>query len=340
MAQQDNRQQKPAPRDEKAVVAIVTQAQQEFSVIAQSDKLVEWSREAAFARQMILNDEYLYKATPQSVVNAIVNIANVGLTLSPVQQFCALIARWDKKAGVNVASLMVMYKGLLKLATDVGLDACMVENVYEKDDFRFWVDDDGEHISYEKNFRAAQDTETNPYIGTFVRAKFKHYAGTFIEWVPVDEMIKIREASDAYDPEKPWCVWIKWAGEQRKKSALKRASKRWPKTTSKEWERLDKAVAIDNEVEGAKLKRAREREEATDAETTEHKKITPEQVAEIVSLCRESGVSPYRLGMAYQVKSDNDGKGLEELTTDKYEEVVERLKTAAAEKKQRDGKKD
>lgn len=339
MAQQDNRQQQQrvARRDEKAVGAIVLRAQEDFGVISSSDKLVEWAREAAYARQIILNDEYLSQANDQSLVNAVVNIANVGLTLAPVHQFCALIARWDKKLGGYVASLMVMYKGLMKLATDIGLDDLTIENVYEKDDFDFWTDDDGNHVKYRNNVRERKDTEANRYIGTFVRAKFKAYSGVFTEFVTVEDMDLIRAQSDAYDPNKPHCVWIKWAGEQRKKSALKRAQKRWPKTTSKEWERFEKAIAIDNEVEGAKLKARENRENAQEGEVVEKKNITSEQALQILDLCRASGVSPFRLAQAYKVKADNDGKGLDQLTTDVFEEIVERLQTAAGERAAREG---
>ncbi len=326
-----------AKRNESQVTAIVQQAQKEFSVISASDKLVEWAREAAYARQLIVADQYLVQAEERTIVNAVVNIANVGLTLNPIHRFCTLIARWDKKAGIYVASLMVEYRGLLKLATDVGLDALIVENVYEKDDFEYWVDDDGEHISYKKAAKVPQNTEDNPYVGTFVRAKFKSYSGVFIEFVNAEDMSLIRDQSDAYDPSKPDCVWIKWAGEQCRKSALKRAQKRWPKTSSKEWERFEKAIAIDNEIEGAKLRKARE--DATEADYTEVKYVTKEQAAEILQLCRASGVSPYRIGLAYQVQAKEDGTGLEQIKAESYDEIVERLKTATEERKTRDAKK-
>lgn len=331
----DGRQrQQPAKRDEKAVSKIVLQAQKEFSVIAASDKLLDWAKEAGFAQQMIAKNYKLATADEQSIVNAVVNVASVGLSLNPVTGFAIIVPRWSKQLGNNEASLMIPYKGLLKLATDVGLDDFTCENVYSQDTFRYWVDDDGAHVHYEKNHMVRQDTEDNYYVLTFVRAKFKSYAGVFIEVVPEDEMVKIRAMSDGYDEKDPGCVWIKWAGEQRKKAALKRGQKRWPKTSSKEWERLEKAIAIDNEVEGAKLREREKQAEAEDGEIIE--KVTAEQLAEIVRLCHESGVSPYRLGMAYKIKADNTGKGLEALNTDQYAEIIERLKAAAEEKHKRD----
>ncbi len=328
---------KPEARTEQQISTIVLRAQNDFTTLAAEDKSLIWLKEAGFAKQMIAKSYKLASADEQSLVDAVTNVASVGLSLNPVEGFAIIVPRWDKHAGKNFASLMIPYKGLLKLATDVGLDEFVVENVYAMDTFRMWADDDGPHVHYECNFsfRKQKDTADNPYIGTFVRAKFKEYAGTFIEFVDDDEMIKIRAQSDGYDPNEPGCVWIKWAGEQRKKAALKRAQKRWPKTSSKAWQRLNTAIAIDNQFEGARM-REKEREDATEGEIIE--KITPEQVTKIVALCYESGVSPYRLGLAYKLKADNAGKGLEDLTSDKFDEVIERLNNALKEKKAREEK--
>src|SRR4051812_28850001 len=65
---------------------VIAKAEPKFTEIAALDgNLVTFKREAMFAHQIITAGEYLQKCTPDSIFNAIVNVASVGLSLSPAE---------------------------------------------------------------------------------------------------------------------------------------------------------------------------------------------------------------------------------------------------------------
>lgn len=80
----------------------------------------DFQREASFAIQHISNNELLQKSSKASLLKAVLNVAQTGLTLNPVRKFAWLVPRWNNKKKEYEACLEPSYVGLCKLITDTG----------------------------------------------------------------------------------------------------------------------------------------------------------------------------------------------------------------------------
>ena len=78
-------------------------------------------REASFALQIINRDTNLQSCTQASLLSAILNVANIGLTLNPAANECCIVARWNSKLRAKEAVLEPMYQGLARLAMREGV---------------------------------------------------------------------------------------------------------------------------------------------------------------------------------------------------------------------------
>lgn len=73
--------------------------------------------ESLFAMQLLTKTDYAMKVAnenPQSVRNAMFNVASTGLTLNPANAYAYLVPR------DGAIMLDISYKGLIKIATDAG----------------------------------------------------------------------------------------------------------------------------------------------------------------------------------------------------------------------------
>jgi recombination protein RecT len=83
-------------------------------------------REISFAVQLINKSAQLQKCSKESLMQAVLNVANVGLTLNPASKEAYLIPRWSSLTNSNEACLEASYIGLVKLLTDTGSVKSMV----------------------------------------------------------------------------------------------------------------------------------------------------------------------------------------------------------------------
>lgn len=210
----------------------IASAEQKFTEIAIADgNLVTYQREASFAMQFVAASDYLKKCSPDSLRNAVVNVASVGLSLSPALKLAYLVPR-DHKACLDIS-----YIGLVKIATDSGAVAAVHATIVRAND----------EFEYADGFTAPKH-KFNPFdsaadrgdvIGVYSVAKLANGI-TLIETLSLEEINKIKSVSKAKSG-----PWVEWFEEMAKKSVLKRASKLWPRT-----ERLSKAVQIIDEHQG------------------------------------------------------------------------------------------
>jgi phage RecT family recombinase len=148
----------------------------------------------------------------------------------------------DTREGVIVpfkgkAKWMPMYQGLIKKARNSGEIATIVARVvYKGDHYRYWIDEEGEHLNYEPT--------DNPDLATVVRvfAMAKTRDGELlVEPMSRAEIERVRSSSQTgREKGSPWDVW--W-DEMAKKTAIRRLSKRLP--TSPE---LEQAIRRDDEL--------------------------------------------------------------------------------------------
>lgn len=196
------------------------------------DRSINFEREAGFAVQIISGNEYLLgvaMSNRDSVINAVTNIAAIGISLNPAKKQAYLVPR-DRKVCLDIS-----YMGLLDLAVASGsIMWGKAELVRESDNFLL----DG----YDKapiHKRAPFAKDRGEVIGVYVVAK-THSGDYLTETMTIAEVNDIRNRSSAWKAwveKKKSCPWVTDPGEMAKKTVIKRAYKTWPKT-----DRLDTAV--------------------------------------------------------------------------------------------------
>lgn len=197
------------------------------------DKSINFAREAEFAIQTICSSEYamrIARENPQSVRDAVTNIAAIGISLNPAKKQAYLVPR------KGAICLVISYIGLLDLAIQSGsIMWGQAELVYAEDTFELnGFDQPPKHI------RSPFAKTRGELIGVYVVVKT--HAGDFLtSTMTAKEVFDIRDRSDAWqafkrDPKKT-CPWVTDEGEMVKKTVIKRAYKTWPKS-----DRLDKAI--------------------------------------------------------------------------------------------------
>jgi len=223
---------------------LVERAASKFNQIADRHKLVTWVEESQFALQALQNNEKLALCAPITVQNAIINVASIGLTLQPALGYAYLVPDSVKQkdaAGrevwVNVCTLKVSFKGLLKIATDSGsIKWVKAEIVKEGDTFEY----NGPCLLPRHVMQPFGDRGKT--VGVYCVAK-THDGDYLVDIMDAAEIVKIRNAA------KTKTVWDAWPDEMAKKAIIKRASKQWPKTDQSE--RLDQAIEVVNDYEGS-----------------------------------------------------------------------------------------
>lgn len=221
--------------------ALIT-ARDRFVAIAEKDRLVDWQRESMFALQSLEKSDFLRKiadSNPQSLRNAIINVAACGITLNPAAQYAALVPRDGQ------VCLDIMYRGLIKIATDMGsIRWVQAELVYSGDKFTY------------KGLTEAPVHEADVFakdrgavVGVYCVAKTVD--GDFLtDFMPVDEVNAIRDRSD-YFKKTSKGPWKDHWGEMAKKTIIKRARKTWPESkVQANNERLAVATEIANVTDG------------------------------------------------------------------------------------------
>ncbi len=198
-----------------------------------TDKGIVFAREAEFAIQIITNSDYCMKVAkqnPQSVRDAVTNIAAMGVSLNPARKQGYLVPR---KGGIT---LVISYMGLLDIAIQSGSILWgQAELVYASDKFTL--------AGFDRPPLHERDPfakERGELVGVYVVVKTRD--GDYLTCpMKASEVWDIRERSDAWqgymkDKSKK-CPWVTDEGEMVKKTVIKRAYKTWPKTA-----RLDAAV--------------------------------------------------------------------------------------------------
>lgn len=188
--------------------------------------------EAGFAVQQMEGNDYLLSiamGNRQSVINAVTNVAAIGISLNPARKQAYLVPR-DKKVCLDIS-----YIGLVDLATQSGsIVWAKAELVCEADDFQMGAA--GTMPTHKFNPFAK---DRGDVVGAYVVVKTP--TGEYLcDAMGIDEINSIRDRSSAWKAYKSkgvQCPWVTDAGEMAKKTVIKRASKMWPKN-----DRLNMAI--------------------------------------------------------------------------------------------------
>lgn len=268
------------------------QARERFtSMIAATGNALPWQQEALFALQLIKANADLQECNPYSLIDAMSQVAAIGLSLNPATAHVYLIP--------NRSNIIpwVSYRGLVHLAVQSGCVVWVQADVVHEND----------HFLIEKGmqpkceFRPVLTKQRGNRIGAFCVAKLPD-GTTLPEFMPEDDLEKARKSSKARTSP----AWSNWGDEMRKKAVIKRASKLWPRA-----ERLQQAVAVMNQIEGS--------DDIDSPAIVDQVLILPEQVA---LLRKEISAFPSledKLLRAYGITE------IAELPEDKFTEVQERI---------------
>ncbi len=236
-----------------------------------------FEREVSFALQVINSNKTLAKCSSDSLLRAVINIANTGLTLNPALKFAYLIPRYTKNVGWE-AHLEPSYSGLCKLITDTGsVTNIYAHPVYKGDAFTIGLGT-SPAITHEPKFES-EDIEKFYAVGKLPDGSAQ------IEVMTVDAVNAIRATSESYkafiDPKKPYvssCIWETYYGEMGRKTVIKRLQKYLPK--SERWDKVSQAVELTNIEYQASLQQIQYIESLLDTAN-----ISPEHKAQIWGLC-------------------------------------------------------
>lgn len=199
------------------------------------DQNINFERESGFAIQILQNNEYALSVAmknKRSVINAVTNIAAIGISLNPARKQAYLVPR-DGKICLDIS-----YMGLRDIAVASGSVLwAHAELVREHDSYAPGkLGEQPEH----KFKRFATDAERGAIIGVYVVAKI--HCGDFLTTeMSMEEVHRIRDRSDGWkafvQKKIKSTPWHSDEGEMIKKTVIKRAYKGWPKTA-----RMDAAL--------------------------------------------------------------------------------------------------
>jgi recombination protein RecT len=192
------------------------------------DKSLNFEREAGFAIQQLSKNSYtmdIAKAARQSVFDAVVNVAAIGVSLNPAKKQAYLVPR-DGKICLDIS-----YMGLMDLAQATGsVKWAQAQLVYEKDTFSLLGLDKAPQHTFNPFA-----TDRGDVVGVYVTIKTIHDE-YLTHTMTIGDVFAIRDRSQAWVKTKKG-PWLTDEGEMIKKTCVKQAYKYWPKT-----ERLESAI--------------------------------------------------------------------------------------------------
>jgi phage RecT family recombinase len=179
----------------------------------------------------------------------------------------AVFVAFREKGGAEIVQYMPMTYGIMKKVRNSGeLLSLTVNAVFIHDEFRYWVDDAGEHITHEPDVDSGDRGKVK---AAYAIAKTKD-GGVYTEVMDRGQIEQVRGVSkSATGP-----AWSSWYDEMARKSVFKRLAKRLPMSAD-----LERTVGRDNDM--VDLGRVRERTERTGADAAKHLLGLAEEVAAI-----------------------------------------------------------
>lgn len=228
------------------ITQAIEQTQERFLSIAPAQ--MKFDAEKGFAIQILKNNDYLMKVAqghPQSLQQALTNVAAIGLSLNPAEKQAYLIPRSVKtdKGYVTKVFLEPSYMGMIKLATDSGsIKWVQALPVYSTDEFMFvGVGDKPIH-----KFNPFQPAEKRgDFIGVYCVAKTVD-GDYLVNMMSAEQVNSIRDRSEQWKKSKSG-PWLTDFIEQAKKSVIRQGFKTWPRS---DLNRLAAAVELSNDNEG------------------------------------------------------------------------------------------
>ena len=210
-------------------------AMQEAAKVASFHDATRLDAEKNYAIQQLYKNDMAIKvarANPVSVQNAIINLSAIGISLNPATKHAYLVPR------DNAICLDISYMGLMHLAQEIGSILWgQARVVFANDSY------ENQGLTKEPIHKYSAFGDRGERVGVYCTVKLPN--GDFLtEEMSAEQVNKIRDTSKSKNS--PYSPWNTFEEEMWRKSAVKRASKYWPKSSS----RLDNAIHVINEHEG------------------------------------------------------------------------------------------
>jgi phage RecT family recombinase len=243
------------------------------------DKTLKFSAQRNFALQIVQGSTELRKCSPESIHNALLDVAYTGLTLAPSQSLLYLIPYGDK------ATLHIGYRGMEQLAYATGM-VMLIQTVLvcENDPvYRVGTGPDGRYIMHEQA-RKDRGEVTHAYCIAQFRSGPQH-----VEEMDREQLDAVEEHAQKKQKsgKRGGAVWRgPFKDEMRKKAVIRRAWKHWPHDTDGKMLRaievMDTIEPVTFEGEAVRIISSRQTNQLTDL-CSEHSISTD-------TVCRAFGV--------------------------------------------------
>ena len=228
-----------------ALIADIHSARDDFARV-NTDKSLNFEAEAGFAIQALIGNEYalgIAQRNRQSVINAVVNIAAIGISLNPAKKQAYLVPR-DGKICLDIS-----YMGLMDLAMQSGsIRWAQCALVYSEDVFTLnGLDKQPDH----KFNPFAKDRGSLIGVYAVVKTSDGDYLTHAMDIASVYDIRDRSSAWKAWVEKKRKCPWVTDEGEMVRKTCIKQAYKYWPK--GEKSDKLDNAIHYLNDQAGEGL---------------------------------------------------------------------------------------
>jgi len=291
---------------------------------------ISFEVEAGFAVQQLEGNDYLLgiaMSNRQSVINAVTNVAAIGISLNPARKQAYLVPR-DRKVCLDIS-----YIGLADLATQSGSIVWVkAELVYESDSFQ--MGEPGTMPSHKFN---PFSKDRGSVLGAYCVVKTP--GGEYLcDAMSIEEINAIRDRSSAWKAwieKKKSCPWVTDPGEMAKKTVVKRASKMWPKN-----ERLNMAiqhlnVELDEGIDFNSQQRTASQDVATKALDERRQKVRSELLPKLEAAATKEGLEALdqKISMLNKAQLDtvaDEIERLREVAAQSDKSIIEGEKVEAA----------
>jgi recombination protein RecT len=169
--------------------------------------------ELGFAMQIFQNSQNLQRCDPQSILNAVVNVARTSVTLNPVMRLAYLVPRKGK------CVLDFSYMGLVAMLRDNNcIKSISAHIVYEDEEFDYDVAYN--KITHKPSYAKTEEQhKSRSRIGCYSRATLPNGEVVF-EFMPMWEIEKVKSLSMGSSDK--FSAWQTWEEEMIKKVVIKR----------------------------------------------------------------------------------------------------------------------
>lgn len=201
--------------------------------------------EVSFALQHIARNKELEKCNTESKLEAVLNVAQIGLSLNPVYKLTYLVPRsihmggnkWEKRACLEPS-----YQGLCKLITDSGsAKSITAYPVFEGDEFDI-SQGTNPYVEHKRKFKSKT-------VICFYMVAVLSDGSNIVEVMDLEEIHEIRERSESYKAFKSnkisSCIWVSDFNEMARKTVIRRGIKYLPKTEM--WDKIANAINLDEQ---------------------------------------------------------------------------------------------